>query len=210
MAGRLLLRSFVVGLFDTNCYIVADATTSDALIVDPGDEPHVIAKAVRSDGLAVIGIVNTHGHADHTAGNGALRREFECPIMVHELDASFLTDPEANLSALVGCTRPSSPPADRLLKDGDEIAVGEMVFRVIHTPGHTPGGVCLSSGNVLLSGDTLFAGGVGRTDFPGGSHEQLIESIRTKLLVLPDDTAVYPGHGPNTTIGLERQTNPWL
>lgn len=209
MAGRLLLRSFVVGLFEANCYVAADASSLDALIIDPGDDSHVIAEAVRSENLVVRGIVNTHGHADHVAANGPLHQEFGCPIMIHELDASYLADPEANLSAMFGHEGPVSPPAERLLKDGDKIAVGGLIFRVMHTPGHTPGGICLLVGETLFSGDTLFAGGVGRTDLRGGSHEQLTESIRSKLLVLPDETAVYPGHGPGTTIGHERQANPW-
>jgi len=210
VVGRPYLRGFVVGPFEANCYIVADPSSLDALIIDPGDDPDVIAEAVRSDALLVRGIVNTHGHADHIAANGALRERFDCPIMIHELDAGYLTDAEANLSALIGCAHPLSPSADRLLKDGDEIRAGRLVFRVLHTPGHTPGGICLLTDGILFSGDTLFAGGIGRTDFQGGSIEQLIESIHARLLVLPDDTAVYPGHGPETTIGAERTTNAWL
>lgn len=210
MVGRLHIRSFVVGPFETNCYIAADAASLDALVIDPGDDSGAIVSAAQSGGFVVRGIVNTHGHADHIAGNRALQERFGCPIMIHELDAAFLQDPEANLSALAGYTGPLSPPADRLLEDGDEITVGELVFRVVHTPGHTPGGICLVAEGVLFSGDTLFAGGVGRTDFPGGSHEQLVEAIRSKLLVLPDDTMICPGHGPRTTIGAERKANPWL
>jgi len=210
MPGRMYLRRLVVGAFDTNCYLAADPTSLEALIVDPGGDPLAIAEAARSDGLAVRGIVDTHAHADHTAANDALRGQFGCPVIIHELDALALTDPEANLSVWAEHAEPAISPADRLLKDGDEIRIGEFVFRVMHTPGHTPGGICLLVDGVLFSGDTLFAGGIGRTDLPGGSYERLIESIRSRLLVLPDDTAVYPGHGPETTIGHERQTNPWL
>lgn len=210
MPGALYLRSFVVGLFDTNCYLIADQASRDALIIDPGDDHLVVLEAVHADRLSVQAILNTHAHADHIAANGALKKEFGCPIMIHEADAPGLADPEANLSGLAGYEAILSPPADRLLVEGDDIAVGGLAFRVIHTPGHTPGGICLLGEEFLFSGDTLFAGGIGRTDFPGGSHEQLVDSIRRKLLVLPDGTIVYPGHGPQTTIGAEKDQNPWL
>lgn len=209
MAG-LLIRMLVVSPFQTNCYIAADSSTRDALIIDPGDNAEVIAQAARAEDFTVCGIVNTHGHGDHIAANRVLKTEFDCPVMIHELDAPYLVDPDLNLSALMGQFGPLSPPADRLLKEGDEVMVGELHFGVLHTPGHTPGGICLAVGDVLFSGDTLFAGSIGRSDFPGGSHRQLIESIRTKLLILPDDTVVYPGHGPSTTIVAERTSNPWL
>ena len=211
-----LVHRLVVSAFETNCYIAAcpprslgDESTRDALIIDPGDEAHLISDAAYGLDVNVIGIVNTHGHADHIGSNAALKGEFDCPIMIHESDAPMLTDPQANLSASLG-SGIISCPADRLLKEGDEIAVGGLTFRVIHTPGHTPGGICLLGEGVLFSGDTLFMDGVGRTDFPGGSQKQLLDSIRDKLLVLPDDTIIYPGHGPETTIGREKIENPWL
>ncbi|HUV04903.1 MAG TPA: MBL fold metallo-hydrolase [Armatimonadota bacterium] len=210
MPGPLYLRRFVVGPLDANCYLAADQASLEALIIDPGGDPDAIADAALSEGFTVRAIVDTHAHADHTAANDALRGYFGCPIMIHEFDAPCLTDPEANLSAWAGHANPAVSPADRLLKDGGEIAIGQLVFRVVHTPGHTPGGICLMVDGVLFSGDTLFAGGIGRTDLPGGSHDQLIESIRSRLFALPDDTVVYPGHGPETTIGHERETNPWL
>ena len=212
----LLVHRLVVSPFETNCYIVAcpprslgDESTREAVIIDPGDEAHLISDAVYGCDVTVTGIVNTHGHADHIGANAALKGEFDCPIMVHELDARFLTDPEANLSTSLGPGM-VSPPADRLLKEGDEIAVGSLTLKVIHTPGHTPGGICLLGADVVFSGDTLFMDGIGRTDFPGGSQEQLMRSIRSKLLILPDDTLVYPGHGPSTTIAREKRENPFL
>jgi hydroxyacylglutathione hydrolase len=205
-----IIRRLIVSAFETNCWVVGDPTTREALIIDPGDFAENIIEAVRADGLNVRAIVDTHGHADHIGANGRLKTESGCPIMIHESDAPYLSDPNLNLSAMFGESEPLSPPADRLLRDGDEILVGGLVFRVIHTPGHTPGGICLLLGDVLFAGDTLFAGSIGRTDFPNGSHEQLIHSIRERLLSLPDDVVVYSGHGPETTIGIERASNPFL
>ncbi len=210
MAPNPLVRAIPVSAFETNCYLAADPSTRDALIIDPGDDAELIVEAIQADDLNIQGIINTHGHADHIGANGILKQEFGCPIMIHEPDALYLMNASLNLSALLGHTEPLSPPADRLLKEGDEVMVGELLFRVIHTPGHTPGGICLLVGDMLFSGDTLFAGSIGRADFPGGSHRTLIESIRTKLLVLPESTVVYPGHGPSTTIAAEKASNPWL
>lgn len=210
MPAPIRLRRFIVSPFETVCYLVSGDTSADALVIDPGDEADQIAEAIRTDGLNLCGIVNTHGHVDHIGANRVLKEQFDCPIMIHGLDAPMLTDPSANLSVLTGLPDVTSPTADRLLKDGDQIEAGDLRFLVIHTPGHTPGGVCLYSEGVLFSGDTLFSGSVGRTDFPGGSPESLLQCIMQKLLILPDDTVVYPGHGPETTIGTERRTNPWL
>ena len=210
MGAPPIVRLLIVSPFETNCYLVGDSDTLDALIIDPGDFAESIIEAARSDGLNVRAIVNTHGHADHIGANRRLKSEYGCPIMIHEADVPYLSDPNLNLSAHFGEFEPLSPPADRLLRDGDEFGIGGLRFRVIHTPGHTPGGICLLLGEMLFAGDTLFAGSIGRTDFPNGSHEQLIRSIRERLLPLPDDTTVYPGHGPETTIGIERASNPFL
>lgn len=206
----LSIKPVIVSPIETNCYIVSCKSGTDAFIIDPGDDAGVIAEAVQSAGLHPTGIINTHGHADHIGANRELRDRFNCPIIIHRLDAPYLLKPELNLSVFIDGNGIDGPAADRTLNDDDEVCLGETVFRVIHTPGHTPGGICLYACGVLFSGDTLFASGVGRVDFPGGSQEALITSIRKKLFILPEDTIVYPGHGPSTTIGTEKASNPWL
>ncbi len=209
MPAALYVKGLVVSPYGTNCYVVG-AGGGEVIVIDPGGDPDVILRLIESDVLTVTAIVDTHGHGDHIGANADLKARFGCPVMIHEADAEFLTDPMLNLSAWLGEDTVVSPTADRLLQDGDEIAVGSVTFRVIHTGGHTPGGICLYTEGHLFAGDTLFAGSVGRTDFPGGSMEQLITGIRGKLLVLPDDTIVYPGHGPTTSIGTEKAGNPYL
>lgn len=208
MTGQLSVISLTVGFCEANCYIAADS--GDALIIDPGDNPESIIHIVEDANYSILGIVNTHCHGDHIAANGRLIEHFDCPLMIHELDSSGLSDPIYNLSALLGYSSSISPPADRFLHEGDTIQVGCIALEVIHTPGHSPGGICLYGGGLLFTGDTLFAGGVGRTDLPGGSFQQLMSSIKSKLLRLPDSTKVYPGHGPSTTIGHEKSSNPWM
>ncbi len=189
----------ILGEIDTNCYIVS-ALNSECIIVDPADSPERIVSFINSAGLRPIKIVLTHCHVDHILAAPALREKYSAEILIHEADADALEDPMANLSALFD--RPISFLADKALKDGDTIEFGGESFAVMFTPGHTPGGICLYSPGFLLSGDTLFELGYGRTDLPGGSHGELMKSI-AKLMALPDDTAVYPGHGPSTTIGDE-------
>ncbi len=209
MPAALYVKGLVVSPYGTNCYVVG-AGGGQVIVIDPGGDPGVILRLIESEALTVTAIVDTHGHGDHIGANADLKARFGCPVMIHEADAEFLTDPMLNLSAWLGEDTVVSPTADRLLQDGDDIAVGPVTFRVIHTGGHTPGGICLYTEGHLFAGDTLFAGSIGRTDFPGGSMEQLITGIRGKLLVLPDDTIVYPGHGPTTSIGTEKAGNPYL
>lgn len=206
---NLILETLVVGWFAANCYIVGCPATKEAMVIDPGDEPERILEAVDRLGVSVRCLVNTHGHADHIGADREVKDATGAPLYIHRLDAPLLADPSRNLSAWAGDPLPPVAPG-RLLEDGDVIEVGEMSFRVIHTPGHTPGGICLATDGVVFSGDTLFAGSVGRTDFPGGSHAALVRSIKEKLLTLPDDTVVYPGHGASTTIGQEKAHNPFL
>ncbi|MCL6450915.1 MAG: MBL fold metallo-hydrolase [Acetobacteraceae bacterium] len=204
----MIVRSVTVGPFGANCYLLACPQTGEAALIDPGGDPVAIMGLVARTGARVRFIINTHAHVDHVGANADVKRLTGASILIHEADAPLLTNPVRNLSLLSPVTsRPAS--ADRTLSDGEEIEVGTLRLKVLHTPGHTPGGICLHVGGLLFSGDTLFAGSVGRTDFPGGSMERLLESIRVKLSPLDDATRVLPGHGPATTIGAERSRNPY-
>jgi len=212
---KLRVEVLTVGEFQANCYLCLPSTGQDALVIDPGDEGERIVEVLQQAGRKPSLIVNTHGHIDHISANGALKDAFpDAVLCIHEDDAEALRRPLKNLS-LLGGRLYRKPQADKLLKDGDALKMGGLSFQVIHTPGHTPGGSCLlcpdcHSVPVLFSGDTLFAGSVGRTDFPGGNWSVLQESIKNRLLALPDDTIVLPGHGPATTIGAERNSNEFL
>jgi hydroxyacylglutathione hydrolase len=203
----------ILGDFQTNCYVVRrDEPAPDCVLVDAGLDAHDLVAFLQEHRLQPAAVVLTHGHIDHIEGLSLLRRHFPAlKVYIHKLDAPLLTDPDANLSALTGGEF-TAGPADVLLKEGDTIEEAGVHFSVFHTPGHTPGGICLYAERegVLFSGDTLFADSVGRTDFPGGSMEQLLAGIHAKLLVLPDPTVVHPGHGGRTTIGREKRCNPFL
>ncbi len=204
---------FILGDFQTNCYVVrADESATECLVVDAGLDADELIDFLKQHRLNPVATVLTHGHVDHIVGVAAVRHHFpQTKVYIHKLDAPMLTSPRANLSALAGMTF-ALEPAEVLLEDGDIADQVGIHFKVLHTPGHTPGGICLyvESDGVVFAGDTLFADSVGRTDFPGGDTDQLIQSIRSKLLSLPDKTAVYPGHGMRTTIGRERRANPFL
>jgi len=201
------------GLVETNCYIAACPETKEAAVIDPGAfsprEVQAILDIIRQHGLSVKYIINTHGHIDHIAGNRALLKETGAKLCIHAEDSGMLASALENGSEMFGMDI-VSPPPDRLLSDGDVIILGRLEMRVLHTPGHTPGGIGLLVEGTLFSGDTLFAGSVGRTDLPGGSEEEIIRSIKEKLLTLSDETKVRPGHGHRTTIGEERAENPFL
>ncbi len=209
----MILKMFTFGMYLTNCYVVGCEETKEAIVIDPGFDRDREAKEVlnfiEQNGLHVKYIVNTHGHADHTAGNGIIKKATGALILIHEDDAIMLTTVAKTLSRVFGL-RVTSPPADRTLRDGDVIQVGRIKLAVLHTPGHSRGGISLLGENFVFSGDTLFAGSIGRTDFPGASFEEIMQSIKTKLVTLPDHFKVYPGHGPITTIGREKKHNPFL
>jgi len=204
----VILERLVVGPLASNCYIVGSEVTREGMIIDPGDEAEQILEKIKDLQLDIKFIVLTHGHIDHI---GAVREVSEATgaeVCVHTDDAQSLKG--WRMGGILGSSYPALPPPDRLLKDGDSIDISDLHFLVLHTPGHTPGGICLLGQGVVFTGDTLFNYGIGRTDLPGGSHSQLLNSLHTKLMVLPNDTIVYPGHGPETTIGAERRGNPFL
>lgn len=205
----MIFEGFAVGPIAANCYIVGCERTREAIVIDPGAEGEKIIKRLKDLDLKVGQIVLTHGHGDHIGAVEEVRLATGAKVLVHQADADCLTRPELNLSAFMG-ERLEFAPADRLLADGDEIKAGDVIMTVLHTPGHTVGGISLSFDHAVVTGDTLFAGSVGRSDFPGGNHSQLIAAIKQKLLVLPDTTRVYPGHGPMTTIGEQKKENPYL
>ncbi|HPW17309.1 MAG TPA: MBL fold metallo-hydrolase [Candidatus Aminicenantes bacterium] len=199
----------VVGALETNCYLVYCEETRDCAVIDPGADPEKIVSAIAGLELRPVAVLNTHGHVDHIGANADIVGKYGVPLALHAADAGLLRVSDfIELSLLLGAK--DSPPPARLLAEGDEVAVGRKSLRVIHIPGHTPGSVGFVHGGVLFSGDTLFCGGVGRTDLPGGSWKDLERSIRDRILSLPEETLVLPGHGPHTTVGQERASNPFL
>ncbi|MBM3285568.1 MAG: MBL fold metallo-hydrolase [Candidatus Aminicenantes bacterium] len=199
----------VVGPLDTNCYLVFCRETLECAVIDPGAEAGRIFPVIAEFGLKPVLILNTHGHIDHTGANRDIKEKFNIPLCIHPLDRALLEKMQQfELSFFLGARE--SPPADRLLGDSELISIGKSDLRVIHTPGHTAGSISLLGDGILFSGDTLFCGGVGRTDLPGGSMRDLEESIKTKILTLPPETIVLPGHGPWTTVGEEKESNPFL
>jgi len=206
----LQIVTLPVGLIQTNCYIVGCPETGEGVVIDPGGHPERILAEIERLGMSIQYVFNTHAHFDHTDANGAIVKATGAPLALHTEDRALLA--ASGGAALFGLQAQPSPPPDRDLHDGDEIRVGSLNFQVLHTPGHTPGHVCFyePQEGVLFDGDVLFFRGVGRTDLPGGSWQQLLDSIQRRLFVLPDETVVYSGHGPATTIGDEKRQNPWL
>ncbi len=200
--------------FAENSYVVWNEGSTEAFVIDPGFEPELIVEALKDRGLTLAAIVCTHGHCDHIAGNAALKRAYpSAPVIIGAGDAAMLTDAMANMGALFGFDV-TSPPADRTLNEGDVFTVAGVTMDVFDVPGHSSGHVVYvlrdTAPKLVLGGDVLFRGSVGRTDFPGGSFEQLKRNIARVLWPLPDDTVVYPGHGPTTTTGHEKRTNRFL
>ena len=203
------VHAFLVGPLQTNSYLLADEATREAALLDPGMESEPVAEVLARERLTLTSIINTHGHFDHVFGNAYFKAKTGAPLLMHRADLELVKSLEEQ-SLYFGFRATPSPLPDRFLEEGDQVRVGGIQLAVLHTPGHSPGGICLVTGRTAFVGDTLFAGSIGRTDLPGGSAETLLTSIREKLLTLPDETVVYPGHGPATTIGHERRHNPFL
>jgi hydroxyacylglutathione hydrolase len=203
------IYKFTVGNFGVNNYLVHSEESSQALLIDAGEDPHPILNKINQLDLELIYLVNTHGHGDHIAGNQKIVTETGARLLIHEKDATYLSDPHLNLSAFMGFNL-HSPPANCLLKDGESLELDDLRFKILHTPGHSPGHISLVSDGVAFVGDVIFQGGIGRTDFPESSSQQLLDSIRNVIYRLPEDTILYPGHGPNTTVKNEKQTNPFV
>jgi glyoxylase-like metal-dependent hydrolase (beta-lactamase superfamily II) len=207
------IRTIVSSPFAENTYVVWLPGRTDCVVFDPGLEPDLILDVLRDEGLTVAAILNTHGHADHIGGNEAMKAAFpDAPLLIGAGDEVMLTDAMANLSALFGLPV-VSPPADRTVAEGDVVEFAGLPFGVLEIPGHSPGHVVFvlrGTPTAVFGGDVLFREGIGRTDFPGGDERQLLTGIRTKLYPMPADTAIYPGHGPTTTVGHERRHNPFV
>lgn len=198
-----------LGIYQANCYIVWDDKTNFSVVIDPGGDFESLKYAIQKNGLVVKYIILTHAHADHIGALDELKEYSGAKILIHQDDFEMLKNKRKNHSDRMG-DKIIELEADEKLKDNDKVLIGDKELLIIHTPGHSKGSICIKSGNALFTGDTLFAGSIGRTDLDGGSFEEIINSIKNKLIVLPGETKVYPGHGPSTTIATEKENNPFL
>ena len=205
----MIIKELVVGPLMANCFICGCEETKEAVVIDPGGDADRILLSLADSKLKVKYIIDTHGHFDHVAANGKIKDATGADILIHPLDASMLGSLSTN-AAIFGISVENSPPCDQTIEEGDTVSFGKITLKVIHTPGHTPGGISLYTDNIVFVGDTLFAGSIGRTDFPGGDFNTLISSIRTKLFKMNDDVRVLSGHGPETSIGSEKRFNPFV
>lgn len=205
----MIIKQLTVGPIMANCYILGCERTREAAVIDPGDETDKILMSLASEKLTLKHILNTHGHFDHVGGNRQLKDATGAELLIHAADAAMLAQLSASAAAF-GLSAQNSPPPDRTVAEGDRVSFGDIALTVLHTPGHTPGGISFHTDRCVFVGDALFYGSIGRTDFPGGDYDTLIASIRTKLFTLDDDTTVYTGHGPATTVGQEKRSNPFV
>jgi hydroxyacylglutathione hydrolase len=205
----MIIDIIEVGMHRANCYIVGCEKTRKGIVIDPGDEGDFILSKIKENDLDIDKIVLTHGHLDHIGALEYVRDALNARVYIHRDDADMLVSPEKNLSAFTP-EQVQANPAEVLLQEGDEIEFGEIKLKVLHTPGHTPGGISLYGEGVVFTGDAVFLGSVGRTDLPGGDFDLLMANIKEKIFTLPDDTVIYSGHGPDTTVGQEKNYNPFV
>ena len=205
------ITKIVVGELSVNCYIVWDKETREAAVIDPGGDPENVIAAVKADKLDVKYVINTHGHFDHVGGDGDVMEALGAELVIHSADAPMLANAAA-YSSFFGSAAKNQPPPDITIEHGSVIKFGKVEINVVGSPGHTPGGVLLSigGGDVVITGDSIFAGSIGRTDLPGGSYEELMASLRDRILPMNDGARLFPGHGPDTTVGAEKASNPYL
>ncbi len=205
----LYVKKIVLGQLATNCYLLGCNKTKEAAVIDPAEENNMILTQLKNNGFYLKYIINTHGHTDHIGGNTMLKENSSAKLLIHQFDEDMLSDPQKNLSFYTGIPV-QSPPADDYLEDGKNIRIGSLDISVIHTPGHSPGSVSIKVDEKIFTGDTLFAGGIGRTDLPGGSLSEINHSIKEKLVILDVACEILPGHGPGSTLQREIRDNPWL
>lgn len=205
----MIIKELAVGPLMANCFICGCSKTKEAVVIDPGGDADTILLSLADSKLKVKYIINTHGHFDHVSANGKMKAATGADILIHPLDAPMLEKLSSN-AAFFGVSVENSPPCDQTLEEGDTVSFGDITLKIIHTPGHTPGGISLYTNGIVFVGDTLFAGSIGRTDFPGGDFNTLISSIKTKLFNMEDDIRVFSGHGPETSIGVEKRHNPFV
>ena len=203
--GIMFFKRFTVGELSTNCYLIACNESKEAAVIDPGYEEaaDLILKTIKEKNFKLKFIINTHGHSDHIGGNKKIRLNTTAKILIHRLDSEMLTNSRKNLSFYMG-KEILSVCADRFIKEGNEVSIGTLRLKIIHTPGHSPGSICLVADTFVLTGDTLFFQGIGRTDLPGGSYMDIVKSIKEKLFQFDDSKIIYPGHGQQSTIGEEK------